>query len=1711
MGKNTASSKDFSYYIPGTWSSHPVALKKQRFWLILACLLPIVAFIVIGGFFLTDFDSWIALFKNAPTWLLVIGSVLSFTLGAFITVLMLHVVGRTLPSRKNNLNGRDEIPFPIGVFVAFAFFWIIPQLLTLVRHYIWDGPYFGVIQFALNLMCFLPILGILFWVALAKTDNERGDGVKKHFKTLAIFGFFFLGLAFLSLVTDLQLVLAKWLPSISGIDKAVFRIISFATLFPLGMVFFYLWRLVWHITNNAATRKQDKAVAVTSASAAEDGGVISERKPPSFAENLRNRLPEGVTMPDEIRLRDVSDSECSSDYAPNTPEAKSWALLMDGKLPTSDQFKFFTQYKDVLGASVEAALKNDDNHITARADMLISGVEGSGRTEALCVVALYSALVRGQRVLFVVPSESHATTVCNKINKRIKSLLLDSYLSCGRLCKREVRFWTSEENPVTVPTIQIATPSEVEDAFFSLESTQGVEILEALKCVLPTVGVVLVDDFSEYDLPVRAHLAFILHKLKLINACSFNLSQFVVSVGELSYSGLDDLGLKIFGPDGYAVDDRNQTRNAVKLHPRRCESYWYGELKIEEGKDFNIACREIIEACISDDRKVLFYRKGFPAGDLVQWFESSHDKSRVKFIYDIDELEGIGESPDWALYLSLTGGDAGSALRLNLAKGDSKTDAVFLRIYSANEAVQVKREEAVLLPDQTAVPLRMSHLISVLPYIPSMRPVAANVWRDFGVSPDNPCVRKARVHDSTWDYSNVRWEYDSLRDAIDSQYSERTIWPYIVLINAYGGVKNCSHDHTLTTLPDSLLNIWRDDDLACKGIQQLMLAEVDDRECQGHAKSRVKWFDASNGQSAPLGESDISHWEQMVLVANGRTYVLGNIQGANDLDSNRYAMSIKTGRRDGADRDFVLLIREFSWHVSPDKLYVPTVGSNDQIATCTIERTSGVNFRIKGRVCGKMSLLGEYMRTGLFDYSYDAYLSCIVLMPTLESVDGDNGADAVRECLSGNWSTSGKDGFSPCLTYALTIALQERIAGFSYFASVPTFYVEGRQRSVGKVLVWIVEPVSSGRVVYPLIAGCMEKDSSFREGVFRRAKEVLTTCKSVRDFRVLSRTPYSQEVLSEKDRNDALDVIEMLISNEAKEKEERRRQENRIKEEERRRKEKEDDSKRETSRSRDNYSAQEKQFEDIVVRSLLEFKQEIDVLVFAKDYQWSKHKISDLYDDVLWNHPELFHVSKYGGKYHWTIDEHGEYSSFVIRDIYYDTAISNQADYERGKARLDAVAREAIDRARAFERDPALMIKEIHDFIVRVCSYDHEAADAPDTEDTTRARTAYSVLVRHKAVCEGYVMAFRYLLDKLNIRSEEVISHKMVHCWNYVLLRGHWYHVDVTWDDRDRKGRTDEAIHKYFLLSDEAIRDRGHSNWSVRGLPPATDKWYDNFDWGDGQAEKRGSDDSSIQEEKAQSPVEKYPRHVAFNKINCGCTLSCRGNIVLRLFLVDDAKSSWGESDEAEFLRAVASASARLVDGAKSEGVDAKITIAHAQKRISIEAIPNSDDEKTWIQEIFGTNYSSEIVADQNRFRKALGCDESPIVFAFNKDFRSCALTASKRNSTPGSRNQQEWSMVAFRDGDFENTLIHELLHQFGAIDLYYPANLKAAAQKFLPESIMCSGEVIDDLTKYLVGWKSTLPADSDAWKFLERTKMITADDVSKALSQEWKKKWHGG
>ena len=105
-------------------------------------------------------------------------------------------------------------------------------------------------------------------------------------------------------------------------------------------------------------------------------------------------------------------------------------------------------------------------------------------------------------------------------------------------------------------------------------------------------------------------------------------------------------------------------------------------------------------------------------------------------------------------------------------------------------------------------------------------------------------------------------------------------------------------------------------------------------------------------------------------------------------------------------------------------------------------------------------------------------------------------------------------------------------------------------------------------------------------------------------------------------------------------------------------------------------------------------------------------------------------------------------------------------------------------------------------------------------------------------------MAYRYLLQKFNILSEEIVSDKMNHCWNYVNIRGRWYHVDVTYDDPVfiSAGGTllgkflEQSVprtisRKHFLMSDDKARRTDHSEWETKGLPPALDRSYDDKNW----------------------------------------------------------------------------------------------------------------------------------------------------------------------------------------------------------------------------------------------------------------------------------------
>ncbi len=131
----------------------------------------------------------------------------------------------------------------------------------------------------------------------------------------------------------------------------------------------------------------------------------------------------------------------------------------------------------------------------------------------------------------------------------------------------------------------------------------------------------------------------------------------------------------------------------------------------------------------------------------------------------------------------------------------------------------------------------------------------------------------------------------------------------------------------------------------------------------------------------------------------------------------------------------------------------------------------------------------------------------------------------------------------------------------------------------------------------------------------------------------------------------------------------------------------------------------------------------------------------------------------------------------------------------------------------------------LHDYIISNTAYnDNSAYDYRLTE--------CGVLLNHKANCQGYALAYKVLLEKVGIESRLIVSESMRHMWNLVQIDGHWFHVDVTWDDPiDSNSKKDQyglVRHEYFLSSSDKFKSEDHTGFKDS---VATSKKYDNRYW----------------------------------------------------------------------------------------------------------------------------------------------------------------------------------------------------------------------------------------------------------------------------------------
>lgn len=226
----------------------------------------------------------------------------------------------------------------------------------------------------------------------------------------------------------------------------------------------------------------------------------------------------------------------------------------------------------------------------------------------------------------------------------------------------------------------------------------------------------------------------------------------------------------------------------------------------------------------------------------------------------------------------------------------------------------------------------------------------------------------------------------------------------------------------------------------------------------------------------------------------------------------------------------------------------------------------------------------------------------------------------------------------------------------------------------------------------------------------------------------------------------------------------------------------------------------------------------------------------------------------------------------------------------------------------------------------------------------------------------------------------------------------------------------------------------------------------------------------------------KYNNHYIFNLKGFGSSNELIGNVRTTVVFLQNSTYKWNDLAYCKFSTKFESAMAVLEKTAKSHGVYLNIDVEYLSCSIENANIQN----RSWLVDFVaacGYTHLSEYQKDIKRKNK---CDEAPMVFVWNCEIGEFAACADEH-----SPNNDEFSVLSSTSSI--DTINHEFLHQFGAMDLYFPPDAIASAQRNLSGTIMINGSVIDPLTCYLIGWKKDFSKEVIA--FLEDTKHYTMGD----------------
>jgi len=231
---------------------------------------------------------------------------------------------------------------------------------------------------------------------------------------------------------------------------------------------------------------------------------------------------------------------------------------------------------------------------------------------------------------------------------------------------------------------------------------------------------------------------------------------------------------------------------------------------------------------------------------------------------------------------------------------------------------------------------------------------------------------------------------------------------------------------------------------------------------------------------------------------------------------------------------------------------------------------------------------------------------------------------------------------------------------------------------------------------------------------------------------------------------------------------------------------------------------------------------------------------------------------------------------------------------------------------------------------------------------------------------------------------------------------------------------------------------------------------------------------------------ELFEDHFFLQNMNRSSCRTLTGEITLYVIFAETPNASWDQASRKSALTTLDQACILLEQAASAYKKHLSLTYScHAAP--SLPPV-DEDDLEIWVD-----------LALERAGLPARGGDSpymqqhSPILVLFNEGGVNFAMA---------NGDDDFCEYLFLHKGFVKSSVVHELMHLYGARDLYYPQSCKKIAEDIFPASVMLTynSTAIDRLTAYCIGWQDSL-ADS-AINFLKSTAHVTEEEFDEALEQ---------